>query len=229
MENADSKPTGSRVVYNPGDPAVNIEESRAYAVSPSQIHRHPFPVGGGNFMIAVHPIIRWVRFVGSLELPHVSTFPLGFASPIRCHYTPHKTARHRSERFAIRNSKLLTAVFGVAAAFIEQLVFSLIITFNLPSLYFVDHKYACMVITIIQMNDFLSPSQRVLSAFFCQQRCKHSNLYFYNLNVCLLSFRTYAVHIYISFLFQAITCFLNNSRMIDKSVSVMFMLIFCMT
>lgn len=38
----------------------------------------------------------------------VFTFPLGFRSPIRCHYTPHKAARHRPGRSAARNSESLT-------------------------------------------------------------------------------------------------------------------------
>lgn len=69
--------------------------------------RYGGPCGGGNFMIAVHPITRQPPFFLDIrDAVRFFTFPLGFASPIRCHYTPHKAARHRPATIllpAIRN------------------------------------------------------------------------------------------------------------------------------
>lgn len=107
-----------RTVYNPRNPAVNIKNTPCICCV-AQSNSAPASLLGreisdGNSSGRPPRFFLFFFFFSSVcpALPHVFTFPLGFAGSIRCHYTPHKAARHRPGRSSAtaRNSEIIGIV-----------------------------------------------------------------------------------------------------------------------
>lgn len=117
METADSTSTLQNSLQ-PSQPRRKYQEYPVHMLRRAVKFCPGIPSRSGNFgwkfIRSTPTFLSFFFFFSSVcpALPHVFTFPLGFAGSIRCHYTPHKAARHRPGRSSAtaRNSEIIGIV-----------------------------------------------------------------------------------------------------------------------
>lgn len=133
-----------RTVYNPRDPAVNIKNTRAYmSRRASQILASCFPpaasassegeveISDGNS--SWQPLFSFVSFFLSFFFLFLASARCVAArfyvssghcqTSARCHYTPHKAARH-AHRISARNSESSSSPFPFSLVSIDAILLS---------------------------------------------------------------------------------------------------------